>query len=72
VDGCFWHGCPDHSHIPMANVAYWKPKLERNVARDRLVNEGLRAAGWSVVRIWEHVPSGDAVQGILRVLEDRR
>src|SRR4051794_4976178 len=37
VDGCFWHGCPEHGTRPQRNAAYWGPKLQRNVARDRRV-----------------------------------
>jgi DNA mismatch endonuclease (patch repair protein) len=69
VDGCFWHGCADHGHVPAANAAYWKPKLERNVARDRSVDEGLRTAGWRVVRIWEDVPPTEAVETLIRILK---
>ncbi len=54
VDGCFWHCCPIHGNNPRANTAYWGPKLERNVTRDRAVNEALEADDWRVVRIWEH------------------
>ena len=54
VDGCFWHGCPKHGRVPKTNVSYWKPKIEGNIARDRRVSRQLRAAGWSVLRIWEH------------------
>lgn len=54
VDGCFWHCCPDHGNVPQANSGYWRPKLERNVARDRAVDAALAAEGWRVVRAWEH------------------
>lgn len=54
VDGCFWHGCPMHGTQPKANAEWWRSKLEANVARDRDTDERLRAAGWRVVRIWEH------------------
>lgn len=54
VDGCFWHGCPDHGSIPSSNIAYWEPKLRRNQERDARVNLELRAAGWAVLRFWEH------------------
>lgn len=50
VDGCFWHCCPIHGTRPKANTGYWRPKLERNVERDRIVNEQLRSAGWAVLR----------------------
>ena len=54
VDGCFWHRCPRHSNIPVANRAFWKEKLTANARRDRLVNVSLKNKGWRVVRIWEH------------------
>ena len=54
VDGCFWHGCPQHGTQPKGNRAFWKKKFARNIARDRLVNRALRRAGWRVLRIWEH------------------
>ena len=54
VDGCFWHACPQHSKPPRINTDYWSPKLARNVERDRRTDAELRAAGWAVVRVWEH------------------
>ena len=56
VDGCFWHGCPEHGSVPKSNRGYWVPKLARNEQRDRRNDEALGAAGWSVVRVWEHEP----------------
>jgi DNA mismatch endonuclease, patch repair protein len=54
VDGCFWHSCPEHGTMPRSNEAFWQEKLARNRARDAAVGEALAAAGWTVVRIWEH------------------
>jgi len=54
VDGCFWHHCPLHFQMPKANRDFWERKIARNVARDAQVNEQLAAAGWHVIRIWEH------------------
>ena len=54
VDGCFWHGCPEHHHRPRANSDWWRWKLDNNIARDRDTNRLLHEAGWLVVRIWEH------------------
>jgi DNA mismatch endonuclease (patch repair protein) len=54
VDGCFWHGCPAHATKPATNRAFWCKKLARNKARDQLVTRTLRAAGWRVLRVWEH------------------
>lgn len=54
VDGCFWHGCPDHGTKPRSNRVFWTRKLLRNVVRDRIVNNALRKRGWRVLRIWQH------------------
>jgi DNA mismatch endonuclease, patch repair protein len=68
VDGCFWHACPDHGSKPSANVWYWEPKLRRNVERDRAADAALAAAGWNVVRVWEHEPLEAAVTAVLAAL----
>lgn len=54
VDGCFWHGCPLHGTKPKANAEAWQRKLAGNVLRDERTTKALEAAGWQVVRIWEH------------------
>jgi len=54
VDGCFWHGCPQHCNTPASNRPFWKRKFAANKSRDRRVNLALLKAGWRVVRIWEH------------------
>lgn len=54
VDGCFWHGCPEHFIPPKANADYWAQKIEGNQMRDADTNDVLTAAGWTVLRFWEH------------------
>lgn len=54
VDGCFWHGCPEHGLVPRANRDYWLDKIGRNRKRDAETQTALREAGWMAVRIWEH------------------
>ncbi len=54
VDGCYWHRCPECAWTPASNVAYWDAKLAGNVKKDRQHSRQLRAAGWKVIRIWEH------------------
>jgi DNA mismatch endonuclease, patch repair protein len=54
VDGCFWHGCPEHATWPASNAGFWRQKIETNRRRDRDTDEQLRKAGWQVIRIWEH------------------
>lgn len=70
VDGCFWHGCPEHGNIPERNRDYWIPKLERNVARDGLVTSALQSAGWRVIRAWEHEPVDVVVISVLEGLAE--
>ena len=54
IDGCFWHGCPEHGTTPRTNSRFWSEKIERNRARDADTTERLSAAGWTVMRFWEH------------------
>jgi DNA mismatch endonuclease, patch repair protein len=61
LDGCFWHGCPEHGTWPRRNATFWRKKIEENIARDAEFTSTLEAAGWLVVRIWEHTPLADAV-----------
>ena len=54
VDGCFWHGCPEHETRPASNATWWAAKLTRNVERDRETDAHLDELGWVVFRVWEH------------------
>jgi DNA mismatch endonuclease (patch repair protein) len=65
IDGCFWHSCPEHAASPKSNTAYWEPKLRRNTERDTRDTSALVEAGWTVVRIWEHVSVEEAVRRVL-------
>jgi len=38
------------------------------VERDRIADSALELAGWRVVRLWEHVPLGDAVAAVSTAL----
>lgn len=64
VDGCFWHGCPEHGTLPLSNRDWWRTKLEVNRARDRDTDELLAGAGWDVLRFWEHVPTTHAADKV--------
>jgi len=68
VDSCFWHQCLEHGRLPKTNQWYWTPKLERNVQRDRRADDALLAAGWSVVRAWEHETIEDVVARVRRAV----
>jgi DNA mismatch endonuclease, patch repair protein len=71
VDGCFWHVCPRHKSTPKWNAPYWRAKLATNVRRDRDTNEKFAAAGWRVVRVWEHQPVETCVR-LVRAAVDLR
>ena len=71
VNGCFWHQHPNcrRATMPKTNVAYWRPKLERNAARDRESRIALRRAGWTPLTIWECQTKDDiALSGLLSEL----
>jgi DNA mismatch endonuclease, patch repair protein len=72
VDGCFWHSCPEHGHVPRSNSAYWTTKLSGNAARDRRATSALEKEGWRVLRFWEHTPSDIAAEAVLLSLADTR
>ena len=54
IDGCYWHGCPEHYIEPKRNVDYWRPKIARNRERDEETTAALTARGWRVLRFWSH------------------
>jgi DNA mismatch endonuclease (patch repair protein) len=63
VDGCFWHGCPEHGRRRHeVNGWYWPAKIDGNRRRDRETDQVLAAAGWRVLRVWEHELVGGAYQ----------
>ncbi|MFG2997056.1 very short patch repair endonuclease [Streptomyces sp. NPDC048340] len=64
LDGCFWHGCPEHATQPKANAQWWRSKLDTNMARDRETTAHLEAAGWMVLRFWEHESPASAADSI--------
>lgn len=69
-DGCYWHGCPEHGVQPRTNSAYWAKKIRGNVERDRRNDAALLAAGWTVVRVWEHENPADAAARVEQVVRD--
>lgn len=72
VDGCFWHGCPEHVSWPKSNAQFWREKIERNRARDADTDRRLRDSGWRVVRVWAHERAGEAARRIERVVRVER
>lgn len=72
IDGCFWHGCPEHGTTPRTNTEFWRAKIERNRARDRDTTERLEALGWVVLRFWEHTPASAVVEAVVRAVARSR
>jgi DNA mismatch endonuclease, patch repair protein len=74
VDGCFWHGCPEHASWPKSNAQFWREKIEANRARDADTDQRLQASGWQVVRVWAHegVPqAATRIEDIIRFVGGR-
>lgn len=71
IDGCWWHGCAEHYRPPASNAGYWAAKVARNRERDRLADGALAAAGWAVIRVWEHEPPDAAARRIEAAVRER-
>ena len=68
VDGCFWHGCPEHATWPKQNAEFWREKIEANQRRDTDTNDRLRSIGWTVLRFWSHEPPTEAARTVARAV----
>jgi DNA mismatch endonuclease (patch repair protein) len=65
IDGCFWHGCPEHGTREFkTNAIYWTEKIARNTRRDLDTAAHLEREGWTVLRYWEHVHPDEVVASI--------
>ncbi|WP_168707327.1 very short patch repair endonuclease [Gordonia paraffinivorans] len=72
IDGCFWHGCPEHATRPAANREWWAKKLDTNIARDRRTDDALRSRGWVVRRFWEHQTPEEIADKIVETIDELR
>jgi DNA mismatch endonuclease, patch repair protein len=71
IDGCFWHGCPEHGTWPKANADWWRTKIETNRDRDRDTDRRLAEADWTSVRAWEHETPTSIADRVVRALSER-
>jgi len=73
VNGCFWHGHNGCKYfvMPKSNVEYWKPKIERNIARDKENIALLKKQGWNVIVLWECELRNNRKDSTLNNLADR-
>ncbi|MFJ3614445.1 very short patch repair endonuclease [Streptomyces hydrogenans] len=72
IDGCYWHGCPEHYVAPRTNPGYWSGKVAGNMARDGDTDQRLQEAGWTVLRFWEHESPEECATRIAAEVEKRR
>ncbi len=73
LDGCFWHGCPDHHRRAIGTTAeFWKAKIDDNKRRDADTDQRLREAGWEVIRVWEHEDPHEAAARVATRVRARR
>lgn len=71
LDGCWWHGCEQCcQRSTKVNAHYWGPKIARNQERDAEQTAVLEAAGWTVLRFWEHENAQDIVNAIREAVLD--
>lgn len=71
VDGCYWHGCPEHFRPSGANRDWWVAKIERTRRRDADTTARLADAGWTVIRVWEHEDPEEAAARVARAVRPR-
>jgi len=67
IDGDFWHGW----RLPAWErklSEFWRSKLRANRRRDQRNFRRLRAADWTVIRLWEHEIRSDSSRCIDRIL----
>lgn len=68
VDGCFWHGCPEHASWPKQNAEFWRQKIEANRLRDADTNSRLLDIGWTALRFWEHESQAKATETVAQMV----
>ena len=68
IDGCFWHGCPEHHTISKSNRSFWAEKASRNRERDRQTDQILRSESWCVLRFWEHEDPAEVASQIVEMV----
>jgi DNA mismatch endonuclease (patch repair protein) len=71
VDGCFWHGCPEHASWPASNAEWWADKISANRERDLATTAHLTATNWLVTRVWEHEDPATAADRVEKMVRRR-
>lgn len=76
-DSEYFHGkdWENKKHRIKTNTEFWHKKIERNIERDKLVNENLLKNDWQVIRFWgEDIKKNldICVSKIEQAIEDRK
>jgi DNA mismatch endonuclease (patch repair protein) len=72
VDGCYWHGCPEHYRPSRENWQFWHDKIGGNKARDAETDQLLAEAGWQSIRVWEHEEPETAALRVIAAVQIAR
>ncbi|MGB3286390.1 very short patch repair endonuclease [Mycolicibacter algericus] len=72
LDGCFWHGCPEHHTVAVTHSRFWADKVAGNRTRDLDTDRRLDEAGWLSVRVWEHENPAEAARRVQNLVLARR
>lgn len=69
-DSEFWHGknWQKKKHEHKSNIEFWHKKIERNIERDREVNEYLKTDGWTVIRFWGKEIENDVDKCVVKIV----
>jgi DNA mismatch endonuclease (patch repair protein) len=68
VDGCYWHGCPEHYRPATKNREFWHTKIADNKTRDAETTRVLAEHGWTVIRCWEHEDTKSVADRVVAIL----
>ena len=68
VDGCFMHGCQQHSGSTKSSTKWWAGQIALAQARTLAAVANLRGAGWTVVRVWEHETPAAGAEAVLEAI----
>ena len=73
-DGDFWHGYNWNvaKNEIKSNRDFWISKIEKNIARDQQVTQGLQAQGWTVLRFWGHKLVKELPECVAIILDELR
>jgi DNA mismatch endonuclease (patch repair protein) len=71
VDGCYWHGCPEHHRPAATNSEFWRTKIADNKRRDAETNRMLADQGWTVIRCWEHEEPSSVAERVVSAVDGK-